>query len=113
MSSYLDQSSEATFALLNPGELREYRTNYEAVTGGPPSLAHRPTDEQLCALKALLTTGRTPYADFAVFGPFDEKEAKLRKYSDQVFVEGSLQTRVLHGPGSFDAWNSCWDVFKV
>ena len=113
VSSFLDQSSEGTFPLLNPTDLRQHRLNYETVTGGPPSLAHRPTDEQLCALRALLATGRAPYADFAVFGPFDEKTAKLRKYSDQVFVDGALHTRLLHGPATFDAWLGCWNVFKT
>ena len=112
-SAYLNQASESTFKLLNPGDLAQYRDNYQKVMGVPPPLNQRPTDEQLSALLALLATGRAPFADFAVFGPFDEVEARLRKYSDQVFVDGKLQTRLLHGPSTFIAWQGCWGVFKA
>ena len=97
---------------MNPGDLAHYRDNYMKVMGVSPPLNQRPTDEQLSALLALLATGRAPFADFAVFGPFDEVEARLRKYSDQVFVDGKLQTRLLHGPSTFAAWQGCWGVFK-
>ena len=46
-------------------------------------------------------------------GAFDEHSAKLRKYTDQVFVGGVLQTRLLHGPAGFDDWKSCWGIFKA
>ena len=111
-STYLNQGSEATFPLLNPGDLQKYRDNYSKVMGVEPPLNQRPTDEQLSALLALLSTGRAPFADFAVFGPFDETQARLRKYSDQVFVDGCLQTRLLQGPSTFVAWQGCWWVFK-
>lgn len=112
-SAYLNQGSEATFPLLNPGDLQKYRDNYAKIMGVEPPLSQRPTDEQLSALLALLGTGRAPFADFAVFGPFDEIQARLRKYTDQVFVDGRLQTRMLHGPSTFAAWQGCWGVFKA
>ena len=96
-SSFLNQASEGVFPLLNPGDLMKYRENYRKLLGMEPPLNQRPTDEQLSALLALLSTGRAPFADFAVFGPFDEVDAKLRKYTDQVFVDGRLQTRLLQG----------------
>ena len=93
--------------------LREFREEYVSVVGTPPNAAERPTDEQLSALSAMLKTGRAPFTDFAVFGAFDEHSAKLRKYTDQVFVGGVLQTRLLHGPANFDDWKACWSVFKA
>ena len=50
--------------------------------------------------------------DFAVFGPFDDHAARLRKFTDQVLVNGVLQTRLLHGPANFADWQGCWAVFK-
>ena len=111
-SAYLDQSSEATFALLSPEEVRSLRMRYFDLFGEHPANHARPTDEQLSALKARLESGRVPFVDFAVFGPFDDHEAKLRKFTDQVFVGGVLQTRLLHGPSSFADWAACYDVFK-
>ena len=97
-SSFLNQAAEGSFPLLSPSVLRGFREEYVNVVGTPPNPAERPTDEQLSALSAMLKTGRAPFTDFAVFGAFDEHSARLRKYSDQVFVGGALQTRLLHGP---------------
>ena len=113
ISSFVDQASEMAFALLTPDQLAPYRAKYENVFHVPPPLNQRPTDEQLSALKALLATGRTPYVDFAIFGPFDEVEAKHRKFTEQVFVDGALQTRLLHGPSSYSAWEACWKVYRA
>ena len=111
-SAYLDQSSEATFPLLPPDEVRALRMKYFDLFGEHPANHARPTDEQLSALKARLDSGRVPFVDFAVFGPFDDHEAKLRKFTDQVFVGGVLQTRLLHGPSSFADWCACYEVYK-
>ena len=111
-SAYLDQSSEATFALLSPEVIRGLRERYFNLIGDHPASAGRPTDEQLSGLDAKLKGGRVPYVDFAVFGPFDDQAARLRKFTDQVFVQGVLQTRLLHGPANFADWQACFGVFK-
>ena len=111
-SAYLDQASESQFALLDPSAIRTLRNVYKDLLGTDVPSAARPTDEQLSALDARLKSGRVPYVDFAIFGPFDDRTAKLRKYTDQVFVGGVLQTKLLHGPQSFSDWQSCWEVFK-
>ena len=111
-SAYIDQSSEATFALLPPDVIRGMRERYFKLFGDHPASAGRPTDEQLSALDAKLKSGRVPYVDFAVFGPFDDQAARLRKFTDQVFVGGVLQTRLLHGPANFADWQACWNIFR-
>ena len=45
-------------------------------------------------------------------GTFDEGYSKLRKFHDQVFVDGTLRTRLLHGPSTYEAWLGSWSVFK-
>ena len=112
-SSYMDQSSEATFPLLAPDVIRQNRDVYKDLFGAEPPTSKRPTDEQLSALAARLKSGRVPFVDFAVFGPFDDHAAKLRKFSDQVFVGGVLTTRLLTGPQTFSDWQACFEVFKV
>ena len=111
-SAFIDQTSEATFPLLGAEVIRGLRDRYAELVGDHPSSAGRPTDEQLSGLKAKLESGRVPYVDFAVFGPFDDQAARLRKFTDQVFVNGVLQTRLLHGPASFADWQGCWLIFK-
>ena len=98
---------------MSPDQVRNFRMAYKDLFGDDPAIAARPTDEQLSALHSRLKSGRVPFVDFAVFGPFDDHTAKLRKYSDQTFVGGVLQTRLLAGPASFADWSSCFEVFKV
>ena len=112
-STFLDQASEASFPLLAPDKVRQLRGVYRNLFGDDPTTAARPTDEQLSALSARLASGRVPFVDFAVFGPFDDHAAKLRKYSDQAFVGGVLQTRLLAGPSTYADWSACFEVFKV
>ena len=83
-SAYLDQASESQFALLDPSAIRTLRTVYKDLLGTDvPSAAH-PTDEQLSALDARLKSGRAPYVDFAIFGPFRRQDGQIEE---------------VHGPG--------------
>ena len=59
-----------------------------------------------------MASGRAPYTEFAVFGPYGRRYSKLRKFEAQVFVHGELTTRMLRGPASFEAWKACWRVFR-
>jgi len=94
----LDQSDDATYEELAPSRVTELRAEHVRITGGAPPEDARPTSEQLSALAARLGAKRAPFADFAIWGAFGRRAAKMLKYTAQVFVEGSLQTRMLKGP---------------
>ena len=110
---HLDFMDQGTFKLLPPHELQACLDHYEAVLGGQPSEAQIPSDEQLSALVARLQSGRTPYADFSVWGPFDERTAYMRKFDDQVMIDGVWSRKPLRGPQNFTAWMQSWQVYKV
>ena len=91
-------------------KMREFHRN---VTGGDPPDHERPTAEQLSALSHRLGSGKAPFADFAVFGPYRRRQTKLLRFTAQVFAHGELVTRQLRGPGSFQGWRAGWGVFRA
>jgi len=108
----LDQADDHVYDELPPEKVTELRAEHVRITGGPPPEDSRPTSEQLSALVARLKAKRAPFVDFAVWGPFGRRQAKMLKYTAQVFIEGTLQTRQLRGPSGFDSWRSSWRVFR-
>ena len=51
--------------------------------------------------------------DFAIFKPHGNRQFKLNRLEAQVFINGELKTRALTGPSNFEAWMSCWEVFRA
>ena len=57
--------------------------------------------------------GQSPYADFAVFGPYESRVARKRKFVAQIFLDGEFVTKQLRGPQTFEAWSASWKVFRA
>ena len=112
LGDYIDQGDETTFRMLPNEDARKVREEHETATGGEPSEAARPTSEQLCALHALVKAGCAPYADFAVFGVFGKRAAKLRRFEARILVDGQWVTKMLNGPSCFEGWQRSWKVFR-
>ena len=104
---------EGTYEPLTESERVQYFKNYVDITGGEPSLETKASNDQIAALKAKIDNGKAPYADFAVFGPHGKRFAKIRKFDAQVFVNNSLQQRVMKGPSNFVSWVDSWMVFRT
>ena len=111
-SEVLDQGDGQVYEDLPADKAHGLRAAHTKITGGPPPDDARPTTEQLSALHARMDAGRAPFADFAIWGPFGRRATKLLKYTAQVFVEGALQTRMLKGPSSYEAWRGSLKVFR-
>ena len=119
MREFIDQTSTERFAMLSDSEIAELRARYFKITGMQPLPEERPTDEQLSALGHLLRNKKekrinAPFVEFAVFGNYDGRSAKLRQFTGQVFDrEGTLVARTLRAPQSFSAWDASWQVYAV
>lgn len=70
-----DQADEGVFKALSPSALPQSRQAHIKVAGDAPLSAARPTADQFAALNSKVAAGRSPYVDFAVFGP---SRAKFR-----------------------------------
>ena len=105
--------------MLTPSELRKLRANYEECTGTTVPSDARPSDHQLSAManhvKEQPNGHRAPpFAEFAIFGPFGVRSAKLRTFHAHVLSrEGTWQQKLLTGPSSFAAWNASWRVYAA
>ena len=113
IADVLDQMDDGQFDPLTDQERIEYHMNYKMVTGGVPADNAEASPDQIAALKTKVDTGAAPYADFAVFVPHGVRFAKLRKFDAQVFVNNSLQQRVLRGPSNLASWLDSWRVFRT
>jgi hypothetical protein len=76
----LEQGARGTFEILEDEEITLLRNLYVAVCGREPPESARPTSEQVAALQARLKSKRAPYVDFAIFGPFGGRDAKMRRF---------------------------------
>ena len=112
VADVLDQVDDSVYPLLPPETVAQMRQAYRLVTGGDPPDSERPTAEHLSALQHRIGGGTAPFADFAVFGPYGRRQAKLMKFTAQVFVSGELVTKQLRGPSNYEGWRAGWRVFR-
>ena len=70
--------------------------------------------EQLATLHALFTSGRVPYTDFAVWGPFQHRiQRKLKLKGVRINGSGEITQIELFGPPDHEAWQECYAVFRT
>ena len=113
LSQAIDQKLQGQVPLVTFTELAALRANFERVTGAAPPEQYLPTGEQLSALRGLLSSGRVPYVDFAVWSALGPRMAKFRKTEATIFSAGAFVTRTVDGPGSFAEWEASWGLFSV
>ena len=113
MSVVLDQADEGVFEELTISERQAMRKVHRDATGDDPMESERPSSDQLASLKTKMAAGSSPYVDFALWGPFGKRLAKLRKFDAQIFVDNELKTKTLQGPSDFEAWMISWRVFRA
>ena len=109
----IDQTTEAEINMIPDSEVRELFRKYSDLQGGMPQPQEEPSGEQISGVRELLRADSAPYVDFAVFGPYGKRQAKMLRFEAQVFVAGQLVTRQVKGPSNFDAWRSAWRVYQV
>ena len=117
MRDYIDQTLVTErFSLLSEQELAGLRKRFIDITGAHPSPEERPSDEQLSALAHRMRGGRhtVPFVEFAVWGPFDGRSAKLRVFSAHVLSrEGTWHVKTRSGPANFVAWEASFTVMAA
>ena len=62
----------------------------------------------------MVTRGSAPYADFSVLTPYARRTQKHMKAKGFLLQEdGTWKQSEVQGPPSFEAWASCWDVYRT
>ena len=113
-NAVLDQHDETETSLASEAQIVAWGKNWVAFAHGPPLDEEDPTIEQLSALyhRVLVLLG-SPYADFAVFTPFNRRVARANKFTAHIpQADGSWLSKEIPGPQNFEAWCFCWRVFR-
>jgi len=94
-------------------ELAACRNQYLLAAGDHPTEECTPIAEQLSALRHVIKSGKPPYADFGVWGPYGSRLARFRKTDATTVVNNELVHRRSDGPATFECWLSAWDLYAV
>ena len=114
LNDIVDQGSKLEVKILDTTTLDTARARYRDSEKGDPPEDENPTKEQLTALFAAVFTLITTFADFAVWVPRWRRLAKKRRFTAMTINEfGEYVTAELLGPGSFQLWEGCWNVFRT
>ena len=109
---FVDQSLHGEAKAFAQEQLDACATRYRMAFDLDPPEDSDPSPEQLAALWHVMAVGLAPYADFAVFNAFGARLNRLTDIDAQVLGPGgSLITRRLKAPSTYDAWESCWKLF--
>eukprot|EP00435_Cladocopium_sp_Y103_P036794 s2680_g9.t1 len=113
-SAVLDQGDESEFPVLAESQKQIWLQHYISVTGNLPLEHEEPSTEQLSALHRRLTLLQTPYADFALFGPFGRKTQRAQRFRTFVMTGGGqFYARELPGPNGIDQWRASFRVYRT
>ena len=114
LSTMLDQHDDAEATVASEAQIVKWNENWVKFAQGPPLEEEDPTIQQLSALNhRTVVLGGAPYADFAVFTPFNRLVARANKFVAQIpQTDGSWVTKEIPGPQNFEAWGFCWKVFR-
>ena len=114
MASLIDQTDESELLPPAASDVDRWYQNYVVIMGALPDESEEPTSSQLAALaKRTIQNDQAPYADFAVWTPYERKMSKVQKCRTYIPLgDGSFLQRDLPGPGSLQAWKASWAVFK-
>jgi len=113
ISQVLDQANDGDIPALTQAEIDSFYLNLRTVKGGPPLVDADPTPDQIAAVKArIIDHQETPWADFALFTPFNSRFLKQLKFKSFILQQdGSFKGVEVPGPASFEVWQSSWKVF--
>ena len=113
LSHVLDQTNDGEIPALTQGEIDAFYLALNDVKGGPPLVEADPTPDQISALRArIIELNDTPWADFALFTPFNSRFLKMLKFKSFIMQsDGSFKSVEVPGPASFEVWQSSWKVF--
>ncbi|MDE0840171.1 MAG: hypothetical protein OSB41_14110, partial [Kiritimatiellae bacterium] len=114
-SLILDQTDESEFPEAEASDIQAWHAAYLAEKKAPCPPEREPTEDQLAGLRhRVVTTKKTPYADFAISGPFGRKTYKLNKFRTWVPTgDGAYISREVPGPENHAVWLISWRVFAA
>jgi len=114
VSQVMDQRFGEEITYLPNAEIQKMRARYVDAYDEPPRAEIACNKEQLACLKHALDSGREPYADLAVWGPYATRLLKKASMSGlNIMRDGTFMTVELFGPPNIELWEGCYDVLAT
>ena len=111
LSAVWDPTLDTILARMAPQRFRKLFATYKEKRGAEPVEEIEPTLEQVSACEQVLGSDKSPYADFAVLGPYGRRLLQKLLYTVWHFQpDGTWQRQELPGPPSWEFW---WASYKV
>ena len=112
LSAVLDQGDNGQVRVADGPTHAKWHANYQQQVLVPPAEEEEPMVEQLTALNHRVTNrGCSPYADFALWGPYARKGARAAKFRAWFPTgDGSYTAKELPGPGNYQHREAAWKV---
>ena len=114
MSHVINQVDEEEVDSMSAAQVANAYRAYKTQLGGLPPDDEELLAEQLTTLSALFGSGRAPYVDMAIWGPFQHRLQKKIKLKGLRFSSsGDFIPIELYGPTDFESWRECYMVFRT
>ena len=114
MNMTVDQGDESKFPAPTRAETDTWNANYFAQEQTIPPEDEEATEIQVKGLDVRTRASRTPYVDFAIWGPYGNK--LLRSLKFRVWVpngDGTFTQKEMQGPENFLVYVKIWRVFMT
>ncbi|CAE8696540.1 unnamed protein product, partial [Polarella glacialis] len=114
-SAVLDQADYTEIQVRSSALMMQHFANHVEVTGAEPLSEVEPTPEQVSAMfERIVVKSEAPYADFSVLTPFGRRLQRTMKTRSWLLQQdGTWKALDVPGPPSFEAWQSCFRVYKA
>jgi hypothetical protein len=115
ISTILDQGDDGEVAQATATQIETWFQVYVTMKRAHPAEEEEPTAAQLTALHHRVNVVKsTPYADFALWGPFGRKAQRAGKFRAWLMAPGGgYFSKELPGPECMTHWLASWRVFAV
>ena len=114
LSSVINQSDDLEVAILDDAAIHQAYANYRKRIGALPPADQELSSEQLSSLHSLFSSGRAPYCDMAVWGPYHHRlQKKIRLKGVRLSSQGEIIPVEICGPADFESWRESYSVFRT
>ena len=113
-STIINQTDDMEVDILDDVAITAAYARYSKKIGAAPPPDQELSSEQLTTLHALFQSGRAPYTDMAVWGPYHHRLAKkIRLKGVRLNSLGEIVPVEINGPPDFEAWRESYGAFKT